>query len=210
MYFIFGCAGTSLLSGLYVSRGEQGLLSRCGAGMSHGDGSLSQSTGFLGAPQHLCHTGSVVAAHGLYSAGSAHGLYSAGSVAVAQGLSYSAARGVFPDGVRVSSTSKQILCHWAPREALCTGWYMLHDHSCSAALNSAQSVVPKLSFPASNWKVAGCLTLSENYRSPGVWILAYWLGKDVTIRYCQTSIKAENQNFIQFKDRVHKYLGTAC
>ena len=130
MYFIFGCAGTSLLSGLYVSRGEQGLLSRCGAGMSHGDGSLSQSTGFLGAPQHLCHTGSVVAAHGLYSAGSAHGLCSAGSahglcsagsIAVAQGLSYSAARGVFPDGARVSSTSKQILCHWAPREALCTG-----------------------------------------------------------------------------------------
>ena len=33
--FIFGCAGSSLLRGLFSSSGEQGLLSSCGAQASH-------------------------------------------------------------------------------------------------------------------------------------------------------------------------------
>ena len=62
--FIFGCAGSLLLCGLFSSCGEWGLLSGCGAWASHCGGFSC-----CGAPAPGAWA-SVVAAHGLSSCGS--------------------------------------------------------------------------------------------------------------------------------------------
>ena len=85
--FICGCAGSSLLPGLFSSCDEQGLLSTCRPRASH-------CSGFFGcrAPGMQA---SVVAARGLSS--SSFVLQSTGSVAVAHGLICPPGCGIFPD-----------------------------------------------------------------------------------------------------------------
>lgn len=67
-------------------------------------------------------------------------------VAVARGLSYSSARGVFPAGTRVCCTSRQLPHRWAPGEALCTGRYNTAWSQLLAARNITRSAVWRLSF----------------------------------------------------------------
>ena len=62
-FFIFGCAGSSLLHRLFSSSGEWGLLSSCGALASHCGGFSCCRAWTLG------HSGSVVVVHGLSSCG---------------------------------------------------------------------------------------------------------------------------------------------
>ena len=59
IFLIFGCAGSSLLCGLFSSGGEQGLLSSCSAQASH-----------CGGFSYCRAWASVVAARGLSSCGS--------------------------------------------------------------------------------------------------------------------------------------------
>ena len=79
--FTLGCAGSLLPCGFFSSCGEQGLLSSCGAWVSHGDG-LSVDHWLKGA------WASVVMVPGLPSTG---------SIAMAHELSCSTACGIFLD-----------------------------------------------------------------------------------------------------------------
>ena len=83
--FVLGCAGSSLLLGLFSTCGKKRLLSSCGAQTSHCDGG-AQARGHEGFSSE--YMGSVVVAPGLQSTG---------SIVVAYGLSYSTACGIFPE-----------------------------------------------------------------------------------------------------------------
>ena len=98
-YLYFGCAGSSLLCKLFSSCGKQRLLSVLSAWASHGSGLYCCGAGARGC------------------VGFSH--WSVGSVAVAQGLSCFVACGTFPDRnqTQVSCIGRQILYHWASREA---------------------------------------------------------------------------------------------
>ena len=72
--FVFGCAGSLLLRGLFSSCGKEGLLSSCGDWFSHCSGfscCRAQSVGCAGsvvAAPRPSSTGSVAVAHGLAAA----------------------------------------------------------------------------------------------------------------------------------------------
>ena len=97
-FFIFGCAGSSLLHRLLSSCINQGLLSSCSAWL-------------------LVAVASLVAEHGLWgtwaSVVAAQGLQSTGSAVKAQGLSYPAVCGIFQirDRTHVLCIDRLILYH---------------------------------------------------------------------------------------------------
>ena len=73
--FIFGCAASSLPLGHFSSCGEWGLLSSCGAWISHGGGFSRCGSGLSGAwasvvaAHRLIHCSSLAAEHRLSSCG---------------------------------------------------------------------------------------------------------------------------------------------
>ena len=95
--FIYGCARSSLLCGLFSSCSEQGQLCSCNAWASYCIGFSCCGAQGMFRLQQLGHLGSVVVAPGL----------STGSVIVAHKLSCSAACGIFPD-----QGSNPCLLHW--------------------------------------------------------------------------------------------------
>ena len=105
--FIFGCTGSLLLHRLFCGC-EQGLLVR-GQSLSGFSCCWAQALGYTGF--RMWHVGSIVAAPELQSTGLIFGVHR---------LSCSAACGIFWTGDRahVSCTDRQILSHWATREAL--------------------------------------------------------------------------------------------
>ena len=96
-YYFFGCIGSSLLHVSFLQLWRARATVCCGARASHCSGFSCCRAWALG------EWASVVVAHGLQylwcmgSAVVARGLQSTGSVVVAHGLSWSAARGIFPD-----------------------------------------------------------------------------------------------------------------
>ena len=90
--FIFSCAGSSLLQGLFSSCGKWDLLSSCSAQASHCGGSSRGGAWALG------HTGSVAVACGLWGTS---------STVAAHRLGCSMACRIFPD-----QGSNSCLLHW--------------------------------------------------------------------------------------------------
>ena len=114
--FIFGCAGSFLLCfpRLFSSCDEQGPLSSSGHGLLIIAASfVADHRSRVHRLQWLQHVGSAVAAPGPQSTD---------SEAAAHGLSWSTAWGIFSDqgsSPDVSCIDRQILQHWATREAKC-------------------------------------------------------------------------------------------
>lgn len=159
MYYVFSFwhAGSSLPPGLFVGRGQQGLLSAAGQGVPARRLS-GQSPGFLWAPPDLCPAGS---GRHLGSAAQACGC-GAGAELL---LSPWGLPGWNPCLLHRQAASSPLgprggPLHWAIQHCVITA-VSSPEHHPECGL---EAVLP----PPSNWKVAGCLALSENYRSPGV------------------------------------------
>ena len=110
---MFGCAGPSSLRGPFSCCGKRGLLSSCGARPPRGAGFSCRGGGVPGA------RASAVVAGGLSSCGSwalehrLNGCGTRGWLAEPQNMGSSWIR----DKTHVSCTGRQMLHHWATREA---------------------------------------------------------------------------------------------